>query len=426
MLNLALIVKQKSLNSFYSFFETKKDEIRSLIKQKVKIDYIYSENENLFNNSLIKDKSIQITKNYKQILLDQKIDLILELNKSEKSLFFIKEALKNKKNFISTNAEVLANNYSVIKKIEKENQAQVYFSALFSPLPIANLINYCYPLAKLKQLTAIINPNTNYILAKMSENTVSMKETVADFKKTEKISENQELDLEGANSFYKTILLANLIYGISLSPKEFKLNGIKGITSYDLIYADELGYKIKLISMIKRKNKNLYLSVRPHLVAKNSLFATNNKTNSLFEFVFQPDNRVVFEAEKNNNDFYDLLFLDIINAAKNYKQKNELNLTNQIQVADHYDFYDYQANKFYLRLQLEKNKDIIKQIKDIFSEKNLAELILHDNLTETPLMPVVIITKNIQEKKLKKILEEVEKLEGVLTVNNIIPIQVKQ
>lgn len=51
---------------------------------------------------------------------------------------------------------------------------------------------------------------------------------------------------------------------------------------------------------------------------------------------------------------------------------------------------------------------------------------MHDNLTETPLMPVVIITKNIQEKKLKKILEEVEKLEGVLTVNNIIPIQVKQ
>lgn len=78
---------------------------------------------------------------------------------------------------------------------------------------------------------------------------------------------------------------------------------------------------------------------------------------------------MVFEAEKNSNDFYDLLFLDIINAAKNSKQKNELNLTNQIQVADHYDFYDYQANKFYLRLQLEKNKDIIKQIKDIFSEK---------------------------------------------------------
>ena len=74
-------------------------------------------------------------------------------------------------------------------------------------------------------------------------------------------------------------------------------------------------------------------------------------------------------------------------------------------------------------MQLEKKEEVIEKIKNIFSEKNLADLILHDNLTETPLLPVIIISKEIKEDKLEGILREIENLEGVLTVNNIIPIQ---
>jgi len=54
---------------------------------------------------------------------------------------------------------------------------------------------------------------------------------------------------------------------------------------------------------------------------------------------------------------------------------------------------------------------------------NQSDFILHDNLTETPLLPVIIITKRIKEKDLENLLEEVENLEGVLTVNNIIAVK---
>jgi homoserine dehydrogenase len=74
-------------------------------------------------------------------------------------------------------------------------------------------------------------------------------------------------------------------------------------------------------------------------------------------------------------------------------------------------------------LQIEKSEEIIEKIKAIFSEKDLADLFFKDNMTETPLLPVIIITKKIKEDKLDDILNRIEALNGVLTINNIIPIK---
>ena len=426
MLKLALIINQRaSLQEFLNFFEENKNKIEKLAAQKLKITYILNnsaeaEKEGL---SLVEFEDVEYTDDYNRILDDPELDIILELCRNNESSAYLLQALKNKKNVITTNLSVITENYLEIKEMEKKFQSRVFFAAAFSPLPLEALIAHLYALDDLKELNAVLNATTNYILSEMEKNTVSMKETIEQAKELSYTEENPELDLNGDDSLNKIILLADLFYNTALDPETITAKGIKGITSYDLIYAAELGYKIKLICTIKNEKDSLYLGVRPNLIPENSFLASINENSNGVELLSNYNAKNTFAAENSDLAAVNLLCLDLIKAAEFIKNKEKENFDFELKNKNSADLYQQNKNSFYVRLQLEKDEKIIEEIKRIFSEKNLADLILHDNLTETPLLPVIIMTKKIKEEDLEKLLEEVENLEGVLTVNNIIPVK---
>lgn len=426
MYKAALIANQESYDSFMRFFEENKNKIEKLASKKIEIDYILNTSsaadinfdQKIFSGS----KSIKAAASFDEILLNSKVDIIIELNPTEESKDYIIKSLKNDKNIITINKKVIAENFKEIKSLEKKYQGRVYFSAAFSPLPLKTLIDNFYGLDEIEAVDAILNATTNYILTEMEKNTISMKETIEQAKEASYTEENPDLDLTGLDSLYKIVLLSNLFYNIVVDPDIVKVKGIKGITSYDLIYADELGYKIKLISSVKKEKNKLYLGVRPNLIKKNSYLASVNENSTAVEFISNYNSKITLKAENTDSALFNLMSIDLINAVK-HNNNNKMKLELEKKPENVFDLYHNRKRSFYIRLQLEKDEEIIENIKNIFSEKNLADLILHDNLTETPLLPVIIMTKKIKEKDLEIILREVEKLKGVLTVNNIIPVK---
>jgi homoserine dehydrogenase len=426
MLKLALVTNQEDLlQKFINFFAENINKIEKSAAQKIDITYI-------LNNSV--DKKIvslpgrefnkaEFIEDYNKILTDPGVDIILELSRNQESPDYLFQALKNKKTVITSNLKVIAENYLEIKNMEKKFRSRIFFSAAFSPLPIKTLIDNFYALDELKELNAVLNATTNYILAEMKKNTISMKETLEQAKELSYTEENTDLDLNGIDSLNKIIILANLIYNTALDTALIKARGIKGITSYDLIYATELGYKIKLICTIKKENEELYLGVRPNLISQDNFLASINENSNGVELLSHYNAKTTFTAENCDQASINLLSLDLINAAKFIKNENWTDFGFEIKNINVSDYYQEKLSSFYVRLQLEKDEKIIDKIKKIFSEKNLADLILHDNLTETPLLPVIILTKKIKENDLERLLEEVENLEGVLTVNNIIAVK---
>ena len=429
MLKLALIANQTdSLEGFFDFFIENKNKIEKKAAQKFEITYIFNDSpENEVKAFLAaRDVDLKVTDNYQQLVKNKEVDIIIELSRKFETADYLLQALENKKQVITSNHKVLAENYLLIKEAEKKFRTRVFFSAVFSPLPLKTLLNNFYALDEVKEINGVLNATTNFILSEMEKNTVSMKETVEQAKELSYTEENPEFDLSGRDSLNKSILLADLIYNTALDPSQAQAKGIKGITSYDLIYAAELGYKIKLISTIKKQDEKIYFGVRPNLVPENSFFSSLNDNSNGIELFSNYNSRTFIKAENNESAASNLFSQDLISAAEIISSQNDINFdlealrANKINLDD---LYQQQANNFYVRLQLEKDKQIIEKIKDIFSEKNLADLILHDNLTETPLLPVIIITKKIKEKDLEELLKEVENLEGVLTVNNVIAVK---
>jgi homoserine dehydrogenase len=426
MLKLALIVNSEdTLKKFFDFFEKNKDKIEKRISQKIEITYILNliaEKEPDFS-AAEQYKKAEFIADYNKILADSEVDIIMDLCRHRKSFDYLEQALENKKTVITTNPKVIAKNYLEIKELELKFESRVYFSAAFSPLPLKTLIDNYYALDELKEFNAVLNATTNYVLAEMGKNTISMKETIERARELSYTEEDTDLDLNGLDSLNKLILLADLFFDTAVDPELISAKGIKGITSYDLIYASELGYKIKLVCTIKKEDENLYLGVSPNLVPRNSFLASINDNSNGVELYTKYNSKTIFKAENCDSAAVNLLFLDLISAVKSITEKKGAVSDLALNKFKEADLYQNKSSSFYIRLQLEKDEEIINKIKRIFSEKNLADLILHDNLTETPLLPVIIMTKKIKKKDLEKLLEEVEALEGVLTVNNIIAVK---
>ncbi|TDO89340.1 homoserine dehydrogenase [Halanaerobium saccharolyticum] len=426
MLKLALVTNREDLlQNFFDFFEENINKIEKLTAQKMDITYILNSSEDKKIVSIPEGKfnQAEFIEDYNKILTDSKVDIILELSRKQEPPDYLFQALKKDKTVITSNLKVITENYLEIKKREKKYGNRIFFAAAFSPLPIKTLIDNFYALDEPKELNAVLNATTNYILAEMKKNKISMKETVEQAKELSYTEENTDLDLNGVDSLNKIILLANLFYNTAINPALINARGIKGITSYDLIYAAELGYKIKLICALKKENEELYLGVRPNLIPQDSFLASINENSNGVEMLSDYNAKTTFTAENCDQAPLNLLSLDLINAAKFINNKKRTDFRVEIKNFNVSDYYQKKFSSFYVRLQIEKDEEIIDKIKKIFSEKNLADLILHDNSTETPLLPVIILTKKIRENDLEKLLEEVENLEGVLTVNNIIAVK---
>lgn len=410
MIKVALKTNPNQADYFSDFFKDKKKEIENITAEKIKIEYF--------------------SDNLKAAVENEEIDIVLVLDNDDNNLDCIIRALKKSKIIICDSPKLLAENYKELKKLADRYQSKIYFSSIFSPLPLDDLVNNFYALDEIKEVNAVVNAATNYILGEMEKERISMKETIERAKISSYIEENPDLDLDGWNSLYKIVLLANLIFDENFDADQVEHKGIKGITSYDIIYSDELGFKIKLLATIKKHKNKLYFGVRPTLIEKNQFLASVNNNSNAVEIISKFNSKSILKSKNFDSASANLLSLDLIKAVKfinkrqtEIKERNIKSDTASKKQKFTADLYSSQKNSYYIRLQLEKKEEVIEKIKDIFSEKNLADLILHDNLTETPLLPVIIISKEIKEDKLEGILREIENLEGVLTVNNIIPIQ---
>ncbi len=426
MLNLALVGSQKKGASFYKLFKEKRSLLEDLACSKLNIKYIlFTENEN--QKIDLNLDSEKIINNFNKILLDPQVDIIIELSGDEnEALENITQSLKKSKLVITDNKKVIAENYLKIMQISHNYNTKLYFSACFAPLPINILIDDFFVLDKITEVNAILNATTNYILSVMEKNTISMKETIEQAKDLSYTEENTDIDLEGLDSLYKIAIIADLIYDVAIDFTEINYKGIKGITSYDIIYAAELGYKIKLLASINKKEDDIFIGMRPNLISRDQCLAEVDGNANTVEFISELNGKNYFKANNSSYSTANLLNKDLLKAAKFIQKENNQIQSNsqEIKTTKAIDLYHRIKRSFYIRLQIEKDDKIIQEIRDLFTEKDLADLVLHDNLTETPLLPVIIITKNIEEERLETILEQIEDLPGVLTVNNIIPIKV--
>ncbi|MGI6020246.1 MAG: homoserine dehydrogenase [Lachnospiraceae bacterium] len=203
---------------------------------------------------------------------DPEIDVVVETMGGKGAAYeFTKRALSAGKSVCTSNKELVAEHGEELMELAGENNANYLFEASCGgTIPIIRPLNNAMTADEIEELVGIMNGTTNYILTKMTFEGADYAEVLSQAQALGYAEKDPTADVEGHDTCRKLAILSAIAFGMHVSYKDVKTEGITGIDSTDIEYADALGMKIKLVGMSKRIEGGITCMVCPMLISDRS------------------------------------------------------------------------------------------------------------------------------------------------------------
>ena len=219
------------------------------------------------------------TTNPDEILGDPSIQIVVELMGGiDVPLAFVKKAIAAGKIVVTGNKALLAEHGNEIFELAREKRVPVFYeAAVAGGIPIIKSVREAFVGNRFEAIHGILNGTSNYILSRMTGESLDFAPVLAEAQKLGYAEADPALDINGWDAAHKAIILASLAYGFWIDPKDVLVEGIEKVTAADIRFAEELGYRIKLIASIKADESGaIEVRVVPTLIPKSHVLASVN------------------------------------------------------------------------------------------------------------------------------------------------------
>ncbi len=221
------------------------------------------------------DPGVIVTDNAHEITTHPDIDIVVELIGGQTiARDLILEAIAHGKHVVTANKALLANHGTEIFAVARAKGAIVAFeAAVAGGIPIIKALREGLTANRITWIAGIINGTANFILSEMREKGLSFAEVLAQAQKLGYAEADPTYDIEGIDAAHKITLMSAIAFGIPVQFSKVYTEGITQLTGEDIRYAEELGYRIKLLGITKRVEKGIELRVHPTLIPERRLIA---------------------------------------------------------------------------------------------------------------------------------------------------------
>jgi homoserine dehydrogenase len=219
------------------------------------------------------------TANADDLVADSAIRIVVELMGGiETPLAFVKKAIKAGKTVVTGNKALLAEHGQEIFHLAREHRVPVFYeAAVAGGIPIIKVVRESFIGNRFESIHGILNGTSNYILTRMTDTGMDFAPALAEAQQLGYAEADPTFDINGWDAAHKAIILASLAYGFWLDPRRILVAGIEQLTASDIRFADELGYRIKLLATIRAGAGNaIEVRVCPTLIPKNHVLASVN------------------------------------------------------------------------------------------------------------------------------------------------------
>ncbi|MFA7234942.1 MAG: homoserine dehydrogenase [Terrimicrobiaceae bacterium] len=213
------------------------------------------------------------------LIEDPSIRIVVELMGGiDFPLQFIRRAILAGKIVITANKALLAEHGKEIFELAKAKNVAVFFeAAVAGGIPIIKAVREAFVGNHFESIHGILNGTSNYILTRMTDAGMDFGPALEEAQKLGYAEADPALDVNGWDAAHKAIILASLAYGFWVEPSKVLVEGIEKITASDIRFADELGYRIKLVATIKADaGDEIEARVAPTLIPKSHVLASVN------------------------------------------------------------------------------------------------------------------------------------------------------
>jgi len=205
-----------------------------------------------------------LTKDIKKVLENPRVQVVVELvGGIEPAGSFLLKALKNGKSAVTANKALLAEKGDCLFSAAKQSECHLGFEAsVGGAIPIIKTLRESFIANNITSLYGILNGTTNFILTRMVKDRLSLTKALKIAQDAGFAEKDPSLDLSGADSAHKLSVLATLVTGKFFPASGIPTEGITGISPEDLEYAAEMGYQVKLLSILKLSRPPSLLPLR--------------------------------------------------------------------------------------------------------------------------------------------------------------------
>jgi homoserine dehydrogenase len=217
----------------------------------------------------------RITDDVFSVVADPEIDIVVELIGGygvAKEL--ILEAIANGKHVVTANKALLAMHGNEIFAAAQERGVMVAFeAAVAGGIPIIKALREGLTANRIEWIAGIINGTTYFILSEMRDKGLPFDQVLREAQRLGYAEADPTFDIEGIDAAHKLTIMSAIAFGIPMQFDKCYTEGISRLTREDIRYAEELGYRIKLLGITKRTARGVELRVHPTLIPARRLIA---------------------------------------------------------------------------------------------------------------------------------------------------------
>ena len=221
---------------------------------------------------------VEITSDAFAVVNNPNVDVVVELiGGVTLAKELVLKAIANGKHVVTANKALLAlHGNEIFAAAHEKGVVVAYEAAVAGGIPIIKALREGLAANKIEWIAGIINGTTNFILTEMREKGLAFADVLKEAQRLGYAEADPTFDVEGIDAAHKLMVMAAIAFGIPMQFDKAYTEGITKLEGRDIKYAEELGYRVKLLGITKRHENGIELRVHPTLIPEKRLVANVN------------------------------------------------------------------------------------------------------------------------------------------------------
>lgn len=375
------------------------------------------------DNTKCDTSSLSVVRDIFEVAENPDVDILVELiGGTTVAKDLVLKAIANGKHVVTANKALIAHHGNEIFAAAKAKGVTVAFeAAVAGGIPIIKAIREGLAANDIEWLAGIINGTGNFILTEMRDKGRDFADVLKEAQALGYAEADPTFDIEGIDAAHKLVILASLAFGIPLEIKKVFTEGITRISPEDIIYAEELGYRIKHLGIARRMANGIELRVHPTLIPEKRLLA--NVDGVMNAVVVKGDAvgpTLYYGAGAGAEPTGSSIVSDIIDVARTLTAEPEHRVPYLGFGADFVSeqtilSMDEVQTAYYLRMSAEDKPGVLSKVATILSDSGISieALIQKEAKDGESVVPLILLTNCVQEKRLVAAINSIEALSSI-------------
>jgi homoserine dehydrogenase len=366
---------------------------------------------------------VDITNDAFAVVNNPEIDVVVELiggYTTAKEL--VMQAIANGKHVVTANKALLAVHGDEIFKAAQANSVMVAFeAAVAGGIPIIKALREGLSANKIEWVAGIINGTTNFILTEMRDKGLAFADVLGEAQRLGYAEADPTFDVEGIDAAHKLTILASIAFGMPMQFEKAYTEGITKLSAKDIKYAEELGYRVKLLGITKKTQSGVELRVHPTLIPEKRLIANvNGAMNAVVVKGDAVGPTLYYGAGAGAEPTASAVVADLVDIARMHHTETSSRVAylgfqlDQLQTLPVLPIAEVHS-AYYLRMRVVDKPGVLAEVTKILGDKSISiDAMMQKEPQEGELeADIVILTHMTQEKTMDAAISEIEKLSAI-------------